>query len=145
MMKYLPIAIALTFGLTGCSGGLYGDGISDQGRGAMAPAVPFVPHIVDGYGNPAPELQSTPNPSAQTMPMLQDPEAESEEWSDEVWANSQEEADQACQAKADMATEEGRSVVTVIGKAQMRVSPKPAKGNKSGTSGKFVCRFRSEV
>lgn len=77
--------------------------------------------------------------------MLQDPEAKSEEWSDEIWASSQEEADRACQLKADMATEEGKTVVTVQGKAQMLIRPKPGKGGKPGTDGKFTCRFRSEV
>jgi len=54
MMKYLPMAIALALGLNGC-GGLVGDSITDQGRTAAAP-----PLIVDGYGNPAPELQQAP-------------------------------------------------------------------------------------
>jgi hypothetical protein len=56
MMKCLPLAITLAWGLVGCGAGLYGDSITDQGR---APIVP-VPNVVDGYGNPAPELQPTP-------------------------------------------------------------------------------------
>jgi hypothetical protein len=77
--------------------------------------------------------------------MLENPDAESEEWTDEVWAANQDAADRACQDKADAASREGGTVVTVQGNAQMVISPRPGKGGKSGTNGKFVCRFRSEV
>jgi hypothetical protein len=60
MIKYLPMAIALAVGLTGC-GGFIGDSITDQGG---APAAP--PLILDGYGNPAPELQQAQQATQET-------------------------------------------------------------------------------
>jgi hypothetical protein len=101
--------------------------------------------MIDGYGTPAPELQSTPTPPAQEMPMLQDPDAQSEEWSDEVWARDQEEADRKCQWMADNATQKGGKVVVIQGKAQMVTKPKPATKGKPAVDGLFVCQFRSEV
>lgn len=77
--------------------------------------------------------------------MLQDPEAESEEWSDEVWASNQDDADRKCQEMADNATRRGGKVVTTLGKAQMVISPKPSTKGKSSTDGKFACQFKSEV
>lgn len=53
------------------------------------------PLIVDGYGNPAPELQ-------QPMPTIDNPdEPSSEEWDEPVLAASPEEADRICRRLAD--------------------------------------------
>jgi hypothetical protein len=79
------------------------------------------------------------------MPMLQDPDAQSEEWSDEVWARDQEEADRKCQWMADNATQKGGKVVVTQGAAQMVTKPKPATKGKPAVDGLFVCQFRSEV
>lgn len=66
--------------------------------------------------------------------MLEDPEAESEEWSQEVWADSEEQAVRICQTIADNATKRSRTVVTVLGLPQ-----------KLGQGRKYVCRFRGET
>jgi hypothetical protein len=144
----IPLSLFL-ISLSGC--GLVEEPNAGNGGGYIVPPAPIAPappSVIDGYGNPAPELQrnqpAQEQPS-QTIPMLENPDAESEEWSDEVWAANQEAADRACQDKADTMSQEGGTVITVQGKAQMVISPKPGKRGKPGTDGRYVCRFRSEV
>ncbi len=65
--------------------------------------------------------------------MIDDPEGQAEEWTQEVFADSEEEADRKCQTIAANATEEGRTVVIVLGNPQ-----------KVGRR-KYICRFRGET
>ncbi|NJO74954.1 MAG: hypothetical protein HC833_15030 [Leptolyngbyaceae cyanobacterium RM1_406_9] len=78
--------------------------------------------------------------SVDTYPMLEDPEAEFEEASEEIWATSQADADSRCQKMAENRTKEGGTLVTVQGKAEQRTSRPSSTG-----SYKFVCRFRVEL
>jgi hypothetical protein len=71
-------------------------------------------------------------PARNLAPMMQDPEAETVESGDYVWANSESEAWQKCQKEADRMTEQGGSLVTV----------KSVKSNKKGT--KWFCTFNGE-
>jgi hypothetical protein len=57
----LPAAVSL-LALTGCGTVTTGDSIFDQGGGRGAPMAPVPPPVVDGYGNPAPELQQEQYP-----------------------------------------------------------------------------------
>jgi hypothetical protein len=66
------------------------------------------------------------------QPILDDPEARTEEWEDDVFANSQEEAESKCRQKAESITQTGRTLVVSLG-------VKPVKGKL------YKCKFRSEV
>lgn len=66
--------------------------------------------------------------------MLDDPEKPKEIWTDYVWADNEAEATQKCQAKADEATIEGKSVVKLKGK------PK-----KVGKGKRYECVFEGEI
>lgn len=66
--------------------------------------------------------------------MLNDPEAQSEEWSQEIFADNEAQALRKCELIAQQATEEGGTVVTVLGKPQ-----------RQGRTRKWICYFRSEV
>jgi hypothetical protein len=72
--------------------------------------------------------------------MLEDPEAEFDEESEEIWATSQADADSKCQKMAKNRTKEGGTLVTVQGKAEQKTSRPSSTG-----SYKFVCRFRVEL
>jgi hypothetical protein len=64
--------------------------------------------------------------------MLIDPENPSQEWSDEVWAASQEEAEKLCQQIA------GQALTEVL-----QVTQKTTKPSKNKTY-KFICWFKTE-
>jgi hypothetical protein len=64
--------------------------------------------------------------------MLQDPENPYEEWSDEVWASSLEDAQRQCQLMA------GNSLTEVL-----QVTQKTRTPSRNGTF-KFICWFRTE-
>lgn len=66
--------------------------------------------------------------------MLDDPESQSEEWSQEIFAENEAQALRKCELIAQQATEEGGTVVTVLGKPQQK-----------GQTRKWICCFRSEV
>lgn len=117
------ILLAIPFVLAGCAPAMPGDSVGDSARPPMVPYVPDFGHA----------------PSAEQQ-MLEDPEAEVEESSFEVWASSQEEADRKCQAVADNWTEKGGTVVTVQGKAQQQTTRRSSNGQY-----KFTCTLRSEV
>ncbi|MBV8886106.1 MAG: hypothetical protein JO235_19225 [Chroococcidiopsidaceae cyanobacterium CP_BM_RX_35] len=63
-----------------------------------------------------------------------DPEVQSEEWSQEVFADNEAQALQKCELIAQEATDEGGTVVIVLGKPQQK-----------GQTRKWICYFRSEV
>ena len=65
--------------------------------------------------------------------MLTDPENSSDEWSDEVWAKSIEEAQKLCQSMA------GNELTEVLQVTQKTKTP-----NRRG-SYKFICWFKTEV
>ncbi|MBD6621189.1 hypothetical protein FNW02_37215 [Komarekiella sp. 'clone 1'] len=65
--------------------------------------------------------------------MLEDPEKTKELWTDYVWADTEAEAVQKCQIKAQEATIEGKTVVRLIGK------PK-----KVGQGKRYECTFEGE-
>lgn len=102
----------------------------------MAP----VPNIVDGYGNPAPELQSTPSPQTQTMPMLQDPDSQ-QDWTQEVSVkyNKDEklmkaEAMRKCQEEL-----KGDPLTQLVDTYQRTKTP------NQGGNVKWICQFRGET
>jgi len=68
------------------------------------------PLIVDGYGNPAPELQ-------QPLQMMQDPEQEQSEWDDPIIAADPEEAERECRARAER---DGVELIRVQQPSQVR-------------------------
>ena len=65
-------------------------------------------------------------------PILEDPEAITEEWEDDVFADSQEEAASKCRQKAENMTQTGKTLVVSLGARQL-------KGRL------YKCKFRSEV
>jgi hypothetical protein len=65
--------------------------------------------------------------------MLENPDAETVQTSEEVWANSEGEAMEKCQKIAESRTREGRTLVTVQG-----IPQKVFKG-------RYVCTFRGET
>jgi hypothetical protein len=67
--------------------------------------------------------------------MLDDPESQAEEWTQEVTANDETDATRRCERIALNATEKSGKLVTLLGKPQRK--------SKSGT--KWVCFFRGEV
>ncbi|MEH2362094.1 hypothetical protein [Nostoc sp.] len=66
--------------------------------------------------------------------MLEDPEKPKEIWTDYVWAETEAEAMQKCQIKAQEATVEGKALVKLIGK------PK-----KVGKGKRYECQFEGEI
>lgn len=66
--------------------------------------------------------------------MLDDPEAQYEEWSQQVFADNEAQALRKCELIAREVTEEGATVVVVLGKPQ-----------RQGQTRKWICYFRSEV
>jgi hypothetical protein len=136
----LSVGIALLVLLGGCA--MPGDSIFDDSP------PPIVPPVVDGYGNPAPELQREQyqsDPQVTPMPMMEDPEAQTEEWEEEVWARDQGDADRICRLMADKLSRRSGKLVTYQNPPQVLSAPKAATKSKPAVDGKFVCRFRSEV
>jgi hypothetical protein len=107
--------------LTGC-GALIGDSITDQSGAPMAP-----PLILDGYGNPAPELQQ---PSE--MPMMQDAEENLEDTSVTIYAGSKSEAEKQCSAEAQRRSDSA-TIVECLGCTKM-----------TATSNRYSCTLRIE-
>jgi hypothetical protein len=135
------VAIALLLSLGGCAIPA-GDSIFDD----RPP--PMLPPVIDGYGNPAPELQREEyqsDPQVTPMPMMEDPEAQTEEWEEEVWARDQGDADRICRLMADKLSRRSGKLVTYQNPPQVLSAPKAATKSKPAVDGKFVCRFRSEV
>ncbi|KAM3104928.1 hypothetical protein [Phormidesmis sp. 146-33] len=65
-------------------------------------------------------------------PILEDPEAKTEEWEDDTFANSQEEAESKCRQKAERITQTDKTLVVSLGARQVK--------------GKlYKCKFRTEV
>jgi hypothetical protein len=67
--------------------------------------------------------------------MLDDPDAQIEEWTEEVFADTLAEAERQCDYIAKTTAEDGKTLVTLTGKPQ----------RKGRTSRKWVCYFRSEI
>lgn len=105
------------FALTGC----------EPSELNPAGGVPFM-----GGGNSGSYTAPVQTPAKKLAPMLQDPEAESVETSEEVWADNEADAAQKCQQIAEIRTREGRTVVTVQDRPQLVFK------------GRFVCSFRGE-
>jgi hypothetical protein len=122
----IPLTLSL-IGLGGCAG-LMDEPSARNGGGYIVPPAPIPqeqPSVIDGYGNPAPELQSP-------MPMLDNPDAKKETWEDQEFADSQEEAESKCRSRAERLTASGSSVIRSTGAKHV--------------SGKlFMCQFESEV
>lgn len=70
----------------------------------------------------------------QYVPMIDNPDAGSEEWIDYVWADTQTEAMRKCQEIADNATRSGGSTVSVVGQP-----------TKVGRGKRWQCNFRGET
>ena len=66
--------------------------------------------------------------------MMDDPDAQTEIWTDYVWAEDEAEAYSKCLAKAEQATVDGGTLVKLVGK------PK-----KVGKGKRYECRFQGEV
>jgi hypothetical protein len=108
-----------------------------NGGGYIVPPAPIAPqpNIIDGYGNPAPELQreqSAPDEPTQTMPMLQNPDGQFEDQGIEVKANNKTEAENICQQIAQRRSDEW-TVVSCLGCRML-----------TKTTGKFICTLRIE-
>jgi hypothetical protein len=65
--------------LTGCGTVTTGDSIFDQG-GRGAPMAPVPPPVIDGYGNPAPELQGQYQETPTDQVMAWNASDETREW-----------------------------------------------------------------
>jgi hypothetical protein len=93
--RTILFSIPLTFSLIGLGGcaGLMDEPSAGNGGGYVVPPAPIPqqPSMIDGYGNPAPELQ----------PMIDDPEAQEDDWSDSVLADDDTEARRKCQQLAE--------------------------------------------
>ncbi len=89
-----------------------------------------------GEMNPPSQNYRPAQPARPTIPpihpILEDPEAKTEEWEDDVFANSLEEAESKCRQKAESITQTGKTLVVSLGAKQVK--------------GKlYKCKFRSEV
>lgn len=112
------IAISLAIGLHGCY------------EGTEFRPVPIGP---GGGGGTAPSknYQAAPQQSVPPHPMIDDPEAKTEDWEDEMFANSPQEAESKCRQKAEILSQNG-GVVRSNGAIHV--------------SGKlYRCKFTSEV
>jgi hypothetical protein len=116
-------AILLT--LTGC-GTVMGDSIMDQGGGRGVPMAPIPPPVVDGYGNPAPEL------NRDTMPMMQDPEENLSDTSVTIYAGSKSEAEKQCSEEAQRRSDSA-TIVNCLGCVKM-----------TATTDRYSCTLRIE-
>ncbi len=77
-------------------------------------------------------VQPAPPIAPPINPILEDPEGKTEEWEDDAFANSQEEAESRCRQKAESMTQTGKTLVVSLGARQL-------KGRL------YKCKFRSEV
>ncbi len=77
-------------------------------------------------------VQPAPPIAPPINPILEDPERRTEEWEDDAFANSQEEAESRCRQKAESMTQTGKTLVVSLGARQL-------KGRL------YKCKFRSEV
>lgn len=66
--------------------------------------------------------------------MIEDPDAQTDIWTDYVWAENDAEANRKCQAKAEQATLDGGTPVKLVGK------PKPV-----GRGKRYECMFQGEL
>ncbi|WP_449417985.1 hypothetical protein [Phormidium nigroviride] len=66
--------------------------------------------------------------------MIEDPDAQTEIWIDYVWAKDEAEAYSKCQAKAEKATVDGKTLVKLVGKPI-----------KIGRGKRYECTFEGEV
>lgn len=125
MKKFLAIVL-LVLPLTACNDGFsemdwrYLPGAGGGGGGAPAPAQP-----APGYSNGQPLAPGVHK-------MLEDPEAEAVNDSEEVWATTQEDAERRCEEIAAQRTSQGGTLVTVQGVSRVN-------------SKKFFCQFRAET
>ncbi len=77
-------------------------------------------------------VQPAPPIAPAINPILEDPEGRTEEWEDDAFANSLEEAESRCRQKAESMTQTGKTLVVSLGARQVK--------------GKlYKCKFRSEV
>jgi len=95
-----------------------------------------VPVGVPNGGNPPAQNYRPVEPAKPTIPpihpILEDPEAKTEEWEDDTFANSQEEAESKCRQKAERITQTDKTLVVSLGARQVK--------------GKlYKCKFRTEV
>ena len=122
--------IGLLIPLVGC--------VSNEGIPVSVPPLPAA-------GNSAPVSRPVspaqkPLAPVRPMPMIENPDAETEEDTQEVWATNEAEAAAKCEQIAQNRTQEGGTLVTVQGKPQ-RMTMNPS---RNGTY-RFTCRFRIEL
>lgn len=87
---------------------------------------------------PAPLRTAQPKPSAPSMPMIDNPDAEAENDSEIVWATDEYEAQRKCEEIARSRSDR-RAIVTVQGKPQRLTQTASRYG-----SYKFLCTLRIE-
>jgi hypothetical protein len=119
------VAISSLLLLGGCA--VPGDSIFDESR------PPALPPVIDGYGNPAPELQRQEYQGDNQMPMMQDEEGQFEDQGIEVKASNKTEAENVCKDIANYRSDEW-TVVTCLGCRML-----------TKTTGKFICTLRIET
>lgn len=68
-------------------------------------------------------------PSVEVSQMLADPEAQTEDWEDDIWADNPGQAEKRCKELADKYTREGGTVVELV---------KVRQKNRA----KYICTFR---
>ena len=92
-----------------------------------------VPALPSGGSQPAPRAPTAPDqPMAPpAMGYTEDPEAETEEWEDYVWADDAAQAQRKCEQLAATYTQQGGSAVTVV-----RVT----RGRQRGS--RWICTFK---
>lgn len=112
MRKFILISLAI--GLHGCYEG-----------------TEFRPVPIGGGGGDTPTYRSAPQQSVPPHPMIDDPDARTEDWEDDMFANSPEEAESKCRQKAENLTS-GGALVRSLGAKHI--------------SGKlYKCQFVTEV
>jgi hypothetical protein len=117
MKKFSPIlGIAIIVALTGC----------EPSELNPAGGIPF--SGADSGGS-----QTAPQTAPQNLaPMMQDPEAQTDDWEEDIFANSQSEADSICTQKAENRSLSGGGAIHSRGAYQVK--------------GKlYRCKFTSEV
>jgi hypothetical protein len=112
------LVIAFCLGLAACESselrpvpvGLPSGGVPAAPTAPQAPAAPMAPPV---------------------MAYTEDPEAETEDWEEYIWADNEQQARRNCQQLAERFTEQGRGLVTLVGVQKL---------GKRGS--RWVCRFR---
>jgi len=122
--------IPLTFSLIGLGGcaGLLDEPSARNGGGYVVPPAPIGGNssgVLDGYGNPAPELQD--------HRMMQDPEENLTDDTIEVKATVKDQAERECERLASQRSE-GSTIVKCLGCTI-----------RTRTTGKYLCTFRIET